>query len=150
MEILSQYLNKLHPGKNTIFRGHADSSWKLIPSVGRSFSGTWKEVLKWEEESLREFKKHSIPHLKQQPNSDIEWLCLMQHHGCATRLIDFTSNPLIALFFATDPAIDNDGEVIIAKFETKYETVDNKGLFEKPNSFAYYPPHITERIVGFK
>jgi hypothetical protein len=89
-----------------------------------------------------------FPYLKVTPKSDIEWLCLMQHHGCATRLLDFTKNPLIAIFFASDPIAETDGEVLIAKYGHSYEHESDENLFERSNSFAYYPPHITERIVG--
>ena len=148
MKRVPNILNKISLGDNTIYRGHANNSWELKPSIGRHYTSKWSEVTDWEIKSLSEFKKCSVPYLKSIPNTDIEWLCLMQHYGCATRLLDFTSNPLIALFFASDPSEKNDGEVVIAKYKSIYETVSNEDLFMKSNSFAYYPPHITERIVG--
>lgn len=148
MEKIPEFLDEIEPGDNTIFRGHADLSWDLKPSIGRHYEGKWSDVLKWELGSLDEFKKRSVPFLKYRPSSDIEWLCLMQHHGCATRLLDFTTNPLIALFFASDPSVKKDGEVIIARYGRRYENVADKDLFDRTHSFAYYPPHITERIIG--
>jgi hypothetical protein len=148
MEHVPRLLREIDTGDKIIYRGHADADWVLKPSIGRHFNGPWEYVQEWEINSLDEFKKRSVPYIKVKPNSDIEWLCLMQHHGCATRLLDFTTNPLIALFFASDPAITNEGEIIIAKYGRSYQSVSNDNLFERSNSFAYHPPHITERIIG--
>ena len=148
MNQVTKFLKSISSGEDIIYRGHADSEWKLIPSIGRYFTGPWGKVVEREKKSLDEFKKRAIPYLKYTPKSDIEWLCLMQHHGCSTRLLDFTSNPLIALFFATDPSIEKDGEVIVAKYGRSHENVSNEKLFERTHDFAYLPPHITERIIG--
>jgi hypothetical protein len=110
--------------------------------------GPWKDVLDREKQSLEDFKKRCIPYIKYQPKSDIEWLCLMQHHGLSTRLLDFTTNPLIALFFASDPTSNSDGELIVAKYGRSYENVSDDNLFDRQHNFAYHPPHITERIIG--
>jgi len=149
MEYIPKYLKEISGEEKIIYRGHADCDWELIPSIGRPITGKWtKDVLKLEMKTLDDFKKRAIPYLKVTPKADIEWLCLMQHHGCATRLLDFAKNPLIALFFASDPIKTIDGEVIVAKYGRTYENVIDENLFERTNSFAYYPPHITERIVG--
>ena len=46
-------------------------------------------------------------------NINFEILTEIQHYGGKTNLIDFTSDYLIALFFACDGAHDNDGRVIL-------------------------------------
>ena len=148
MEHVANLLAKIKRGDNIIYRGHAKSEWELKPSIGRHYSREWKNVLYQEKKSLEEFKKRSIPHLKYKPTADIEWLCLMQHHGCSTRLLDFTTNPLIALFFASELTPRKDGEVIVAKYGRTYENVSDENLFERSHNFAYHPPHITERIIG--
>lgn len=148
MKLVPEFLKQIERGPATIFRGHADSSWKAVPSIGRNFSKDWATVLDKEKAILQEFKNRSIAFLQVTPKTDIDWLCLMQHHGCPTRLLDYTLNPLIALFFASDPTVDNDGEVIVAKYKRSEVSVPDNGLFEIKDAFAYHPPHITNRISG--
>ena len=148
MEYISHFLEQIDFADNLIYRGHSDRHWVLRPSVGRFYEGCWDNVVEWETHALVEFKNRAIPYLKYRPKADIEWLCLMQHHGLSTRLLDFTSNPLIALFFASDPSILKDGEFVAVHYGRTYENVSDENLFKRTHSFAYHPPHITERIIG--
>lgn len=148
MDLIPNILKDIEIKDNTIFRGHAAFKWELKPSIGRYFHGDWSKVAELEQKSLSDFKKRSVPYLKHRPDSDIEWLCLMQHHGCATRLLDFTTSPLIALFFASDPEVREDGALIAATYGRSYENVSDEKLFSRTHSFAYHPSHITERIIG--
>ena len=48
--------------------------------------------------------------------SPLECLAHLQHNGVATGLIDFTFNPLVALWFAcADQKTDTDGKVVVLK-----------------------------------
>lgn len=57
----------------------------------------------------------------------LDRLVRMQHYSLPTRLMDITSNPLIALYFTCKSNVDSDGEVIffkIQKSEIKYYDSD--------------------------
>jgi hypothetical protein len=82
-----------------VYRGVSDATYDLLPSVGR-WSGPERERLNWERQLFNDFKTRAGGYLSVIPQNDWEWLFLAQHHGLPTRLLDWTSSPLVALHFA--------------------------------------------------
>jgi len=100
---------------NFIYRGHADSSWKLESTLERTIGDNWSSQLaqRFEDHYLNLFKSkyHIYNGNEHEPKSKLAWLSVMQHYGAPTRLIDFTESPYIALYFALeayDPLLKND------------------------------------------
>ncbi len=92
--------------RGTLFRGVSNSEYQLIPSVGRYLNsyletGKSKDMLLANEQfALEIFQKEAVIHLGRTTQDPWELLILAQHHGLPTRLLDWSHNPLVALFFA--------------------------------------------------
>lgn len=98
-EILKEFDKHMY---NSIFRGHRDSNYALTTSLKRLFDkgSPGPDRALYEFNMFMNFKYKSYPMLKYAPNDDWEFLTLMQHHGAATRLMDWTNFPLVATYFA--------------------------------------------------
>lgn len=83
------------PWVNLTYRGHADSSWGVTPSLFRQDP----DVSEYESEMIRELIS-LFPQDFVHDTAMFDRLVRMQHYGLPTRLIDVTRNPLVALFFA--------------------------------------------------
>lgn len=98
------------------FRGHSNRERYFIePSVFRKPEGLDAEHILFRELIA------TNPADFQDDSSTLERLARMQHHSCPTRLLDITSNPLVALYFTCKSSPDTHGEVIV--FKVKKEAI---------------------------
>lgn len=113
------------------FRGQANKDWALSTTLERT-----NMVLK-EQMLIRDFKRNAYQYLNEHtiPNSTIEWIALMQHHGAPTRLLDWTRSPYVASFFAMNDKYDDAFSVLWA-VNFQYLTGMTGNRFKDDNKYA--------------
>jgi hypothetical protein len=135
-----------------LFRGHANLDWELEPAIDRPDFSHVAETLDRETHerlAFAEFKRFALPHLHSRPANDWEFLALARHHGAPTRLLDWTENPLAALFFAVEPISQTDGAVWSYCYHEREEPLDVQNT---PDPLAvkrvmlFRPPHVHPRV----
>ncbi len=122
-----------------------------------------------EKKLFASFKQRARFYQKIAPQNDWEWLALARHHGVPTRILDWSRDPQIALWFAVsdEPSHrDEDGVIFVFEPKDNFSIYDNSGVFQnlvkknkylKPdagpfsidahkNIVLFKPPLLSERI----
>ncbi len=135
-----------------LYRGLADASWDVETSALRRlresegvgiYANIPEKVFQdyitglLERARVRGFGRHNGADL-----SDLELLAELQHYGAATCLIDFTINPLVALWFACNK-LNKNGKVVAVR-------TDELEKFDKPNYEQVLKAKITDFLIRGK
>ena len=80
------------------FRGQSNSAWPVIPNIfrGDKLNSEYAMIQNAIRQNPFEFRTLT----------EFETLTKLQHYGLGTRLLDVTLNPLVAIYFATEPKVD--------------------------------------------
>lgn len=111
------YLYKLSLNQSSFrFRGQADASWPIMPSIYRYSDFLRYQTVLYEKQVLGAKPLVANPPLTH-TNYDLEWLMVCQHYDVPTRLVDWTTDILSALFFACHgkKQLSSDGALYICK-----------------------------------
>lgn len=133
-----------------IHRGVSDSRYQLIPSLGRI-----ETLRQLPEESQREqelallesFRKLALPYFESPPVGQWELLAHAQHHGLPTRILDWSMNPLMALYFSVESCSEADG-ALYSYAITTFTPTDNLDPIGLDAPITVQLPHVTRRIAA--
>lgn len=132
----------------TLYRGQSLDK-TLLPKIARYDVA---DVGKTEREMLEDFQRRSLHLIDSKPGNSWDWLALAQHHGMATRLLDWTENPLIALWFsmATKVEVKREDYSVVWGFNVPDEDIvastEEMDPFQEGTTKVFKPNHITKRI----
>jgi hypothetical protein len=138
-----------------IFRGVSRESYDLKPRIGRDGARRGvgsPDYLPFdrgaEDTMIQHFIRSAGPYVRHKPSTLLEWLALAQHHGMATRLLDWTGSLLVAAFFAVDDARNlSESPLIYCVKDIPVVPIDKHDSPDYLDDvMLYYPPHVSPRI----
>lgn len=136
--------------KHLLFRGERLASRTLIPKVGRVKDTFGKYITESVEKTmLTRFLKRASGYNVEIPLKITEALMVAQHHGLPTRLLDFTTNPLVALFFSVERfSKDSDGDSVVYVYdETTFDWADTiEDPFKITKNVVLSPYYLHKRM----
>lgn len=138
-----------------LYRGQ-EKDWDLLPKIARKGYAS-SRILMVEKSLMQDFERHSFPftdaHIR-----DSLWntLANSQHHRLPTRLLDWSENPLIALWFACirdktfekgEPVMQRVVWAFAADQDDVLRSTDAESPYSPPGTRVFQPNHVTRTIT---
>jgi hypothetical protein len=133
-----------------LFRGQCED-WPLVPRIGRPSVvklSAGEGLPSVERKMMAAFKRQSQPFLRSAPATEWDWLALAQHHGLATRLLDWSQNPLVGLWFAVRNcnSMNNPVVWIFGPEAADFANDEKADPFQTERTKVFQPFHVSDRI----
>jgi hypothetical protein len=149
-ELLDLVTKEYDNCEQLLFRGQRED-WPLLPKLARLRLNANYDLNHAEIQMLDLLRSCAVPFLDSPPESDWDWLAVAQHHGMATRLLDWTENPLAALWFAIEKPADSGKSAVVWLLvpaeDDIVKGITEKSPFKSSRTMIFRPRHLTRRIT---
>ncbi len=148
-ELLTNLTEHSEANDYTLYRGQ-QFDWNLHPKISRLTSRGKMDKIKCEKLMIDEFVFYSKPYLNDKSHSPIDILSIAQHHGMATRLLDWTKNPLAAIWFAVNEVPEEGNKYgVVWKLDTiQDDYIEDCNPFDIKEIKLFRPNLNIQRIIN--
>ena len=167
VEAILEELRTKSSGGGYIYRGENECYTQVSSGLYREFDieDDNFDIKLVEKEMLNDARRHvgepaqdsRVEDTEDSENSEIQRLTELQHYGGKTNFIDFTTDYLIALFFACDGKPEEHGRVILQKIEKiknqiyqpqnpRHRVIAQKSIFVRP-PHGFFCPDEKKEVV---
>lgn len=133
-----------------VFRGVSDSSHGLLTSIGRIprlQEGSLCKITSAEKHWLKRFRLEGVGLARGNYNL-WDWMVLARHHGLPVRLLDWSRNPLIALFFAVNDNSRSNAVVYAERFTRHIDIEAEPDPLAVKKTGKFQPSNVSPRIAS--
>ncbi|WP_282154845.1 FRG domain-containing protein [Cytobacillus gottheilii] len=122
-----------------LWRGQSDIDWPINSGAYRRLTSkgkvTERKIVNYEESLLQRARHKGFGFNDGNLLSDMELLAKLQHHGAATRLVDFSKNSLVSLWFCVNSLPNKTG--LLLGIDTNHVGGGVEGTLD--DTFKSYP-----------
>ena len=155
IETAFRAVKEVGTGNKVWYRGQASAypSWKLRPKVHRTLARNGDEVQLFdrgaEAEMTAQFLQRAHTRYDRCPalTDHCSWLCLMQHYGLPTRLLDWTESLLVAAWFAVSAPVNPEEQGAHKHGQPDEETTERQ-TEEDAALWVLNPNELNVRFIG--
>jgi FRG domain len=140
--------------RSWMFRGVPNASYELVPRIGRPDS-RWDRKFRPDLEAsvIASFQSMAVPYVGVPPTNQLDSLVLAQHHGLPTRLLDWSRNPLVGLYFAVGrhppgKVLSEDAALYAVPQMSRVIRSDQRSISEIEEISLIQPKHLSQRITA--